>query len=228
MANYEYDSEGNLIDKNGGLAGGNNQESSSEAVNAWASLILWGEAVGDTRIRDLGVYLYTTEVAAIEDYYYDVHDEVFTDAYESEGNYDIQTVTRLFGGRYDHTAWWTEDPIEVTTITMLPINGASLYLGKYPEKVKAVVDSIDETSKQWTTYVANKDQICINYGKVDMLTDPETNQDVLAEFYAYYDADEALARWDSSDNGKVENGESRAHTLAYITSLKQYGTQDLR
>lgn len=226
VANYEYDANGNMIDPHGGLSGGNNQESSSESVNAWSSLILWGEAVGDTRIRDLGVYLYTTEVAAIEDYYYDVHEEIFTDSYKSKGNYDIQTVTRLFGGRYDHTAWWTEDPIEVTTITMLPMNGASLYLGKYPNKVKAVVDSIDETSKQWTTYVPNKQQICDRYGKADMLTDPEMHQDILAEFYAFYDADEALARWDSSDDGKVESGESRAHTLAYLTSLKEYGVQD--
>ncbi|MFR6561612.1 MAG: hypothetical protein ACLUR5_06210 [Eubacterium ventriosum] len=45
-----------------------------------------------------------------------------------------------------------------------------------------------------------------------MLTDPKTNQDVVAEYYAYYDPDGALARWDMSDSGKVENGESRAHT----------------
>ena len=62
-----------MVDKKGGLSGGNNQESSSESVNAWSSLILWGEAVGDERIRDLGIYMYTTEIAAIEDYYYDVH-----------------------------------------------------------------------------------------------------------------------------------------------------------
>ena len=42
-----------------------------------------------------------------------------------------------------------------------------------------------------------------------MLTDPKTNQDVVAEYYAYYDPDGALARWDMSDSGKVENGESR-------------------
>ena len=29
-----------------------------------------------------------------------------------------------------------------------------------------------------------------------------------------------------SDSGKVENGESRAHTLSYITSLQKYGNQD--
>ena len=59
-----------------------------------------------------------------------------------------------------------------------------------------------------------------------MLTDPKTNQDVVAEYYAYYDPDAALAKVDLSDSGKVENGESRAHTLAYITSLKEYGNQN--
>lgn len=226
VANYEFDENGEMVDKKGGLSGGNNQESSSESVNAWSSLILWGEAVGDERIRDLGIYMYTTEIAAIEDYYYDVYDEIFTKEYKDSNNYNIQTVTRLFGGRYDHTAWWTENPIEVTTITMLPISGATLYMGKYKDKVKAVVDSIGENSKQWSNFVNNKEQICTNYGKKDMLTDPKTNQDVVAEYYAYYDPDAALAKVDLSDSGKVENGESRAHTLAYITSLKEYGNQN--
>lgn len=226
VANYEFDENGEMVDKKGGLSGGNNQESSSESVNAWSSLILWGEAVGDERIRDLGIYMYTTEIAAIEDYYYDVHNEIFTKEYKDSNNYNIQTVTRLFGGRYDHTAWWTENPIEVTTITMLPISGATLYMGKYKDKVKNVVDSIGENSKQWSNFVNNKEQICTNYGKKDMLTDPKTNQDVVAEYYAYYDPDAALAKVDLSDSGKVENGESRAHTLAYITSLKEYGNQN--
>ena len=165
-------------------------------------------------------------IAAIEDYYYDVHNEIFTEKYKDAGNYNIQTVTRLFGGRYDHTAWWTENSIEVTTITMLPISGATLYMGKYKDKVKNVVDSIDENSNQWKHFVSNKEQICNNFNKVDMLTDPKTNQDVVAEYYAYYDPDGALARWDMSDSGKVENGESRAHTLSYITSLQKYGNQD--
>ncbi len=230
VANYEYDANGNLLDPNGGLSGGNNQESSTEAVNAWAALVMWGEAVGDEEIRDLGVYLYTTEVAAIEDYYYDVHDEVFTDAYEDEGNYNIETVTRLFAGRYDHTAWWTEDPIEVTTISMLPMTGATLFLGKYPEKVKAVYDSIAPSSKQWTEYVANVQQICTNYGKSGMLTDPYTHQDILAEYYALYDPQAAMDMWSIDDiNGKqyIEFGDSRAHTYGYIQSMIEYGTPNM-
>jgi len=228
VANYEYDANGNLIDAKGGLAGGNNQESSSEATNAWASLIMWGEVMGNTTIRDLGIYMYTTEIAAIEDYYYDVHDEIFTEEYEDKDYYDVQTVTRLFGGRYDHTAWWTENSIEVTTILMLPIGAASLYLGKYPQKVKAVVESISESSVQWKQFLAKKDQSCTNFGKVDMLVDPETNQDIIAEYYALYDPAEALNMYDISDSGFVENGESRAHTLEFISSLNEYGTQNYK
>lgn len=227
VANYEYDENGKLLTEKGGLSGGNNQESSSEAVNAWASLILWGEAVGDEQIRDLGIYMYTTEIAAIEDYFYDVHDEIFTDQYEDKDNFNLQIVSRLFGGRYDHTAWWTENPIEASTISMLPITGASLYLGKYPEKVKAVVDSIGENSMQWKNFVNNKDAIVDRFaGGMDMLTNHDVNQDIVAEYYAFYDADAALKMYDVSDDGRIENGESRAHTLGYITSLKKYGTQD--
>lgn len=227
VANYEYDENGKLLTEKGGLSGGNNQESSSEAVNAWASLIMWGEAVGDEQIRDLGIYMYTTEIAAIEDYFYDVHDEIFTDGYEDKDNFNLQIVSRLFGGRYDHTAWWTENPIEASTISMLPITGASLYLGKYPEKVKSVVDSIGENSMQWTNFVNNKDAIVDRFaGGMDMLTNHDVNQDIVAEYYAFYDADAALKMYDVSDDGRIENGESRAHTLGYITSLKKYGTQD--
>ena len=60
-------------------------------------------------------------------------------------------------------------------------------MGKYKDKVKNVVDSIDENSNQWKHFVSNKEQICNNFNKVDMLTDPKTNQDVVAEYYAYYD-----------------------------------------
>ncbi len=222
VANYEFDEDGNMKDPAGGLAGGNNQESTSEAVNAWSSLILWGEAVGDKKIRDLGVYLYTTEVAAIEEYYFDVHDEVFTDAYEDRDNFNQHVVTRLFGGRYDHSAWWTEDPIEVTSIHMIPMTGAMLYLAKYPEKIKATYDSIWGT--QWSNYLNLHSQNGWN-----TLTSRYTHHDLLAEFYALADPEAAMGKWSIGDvDGQtvIETGESRAHTYGFIQSMIEYGTPD--
>lgn len=54
---------------------GNNQESSSEAMNFNAALILWGEAIGDERVRDLGIYMYASETAAIQEYWFDIWGE---------------------------------------------------------------------------------------------------------------------------------------------------------
>ncbi len=221
VANYEFDEEGNMIDPAGGLAGGNNQESTSEAINAWSSLILWGEAVGDERIRDLGVYLYTTEMAAVEEYYFDVHDEVFTDAYEDRSSFNQHVVTRLFGGRYDHSAWWTEDPIEVTSIHMIPMTGATLYFSKYQDKVKATYESIWGT--QWSNYLNLHQQ-----NGWQTLNSPYVHQDLLAEFYAMADPQAAMEKWSIEDipgyGTVIEAGESRAHTYGFIRSMIEYGT----
>ena len=54
-----------------GVAGdGNNQESSSEAMAAWSALVLLGEERGDRALRDLGAFLYASELAAIEAYWF--------------------------------------------------------------------------------------------------------------------------------------------------------------
>ena len=38
---------------------------------------LWGQITGQDEIRDLGAYLYTIESEAIEQYWFDVDNEVF-------------------------------------------------------------------------------------------------------------------------------------------------------
>ena len=52
-------------------------ESSSESMNFATAAILWGQATGQTDIRDLGVYLHATEKSAVEQYWFDVDNAVF-------------------------------------------------------------------------------------------------------------------------------------------------------
>ncbi|GAB3932438.1 hypothetical protein GCM10027614_01630 [Micromonospora vulcania] len=47
----------------GSFGSGNNQESSSEGMNFANALIQWGQATGNTAVRDAGVFLYTTQAA---------------------------------------------------------------------------------------------------------------------------------------------------------------------
>lgn len=108
---------------------GTNQESSSEAINAWVGMILWGEATGNKTIRDLGVYLYTTEVIAVQNYWFNVHGDIFPPEFTTVDS------SMTWGGKIMHTTWWTEEPIETKAINFMPITGGSLYLGQYPDYV---------------------------------------------------------------------------------------------
>ena len=76
---------------------GNDQESSSEAINAWAALAFLGEFTGNKEVRDLGVYLYTTEIASVLNYWFDIHGIVF------DPEYPKPIASMVFGGGYGYS-----------------------------------------------------------------------------------------------------------------------------
>ena len=121
---------------NGAAADCNNQESSSEAVNAYAGMIKWGELTGNTALRDAAIYMYTHEVHAVWDYWFDPNHDSFPDTWgdnvndSSIGGPDFNYASMVWGTGYDHHVFWnTSDQIEVFGINWLPINAHSLYLG---------------------------------------------------------------------------------------------------
>ncbi|KAI3641244.1 hypothetical protein MIR68_000716 [Amoeboaphelidium protococcarum] len=56
---------------------GNNQESSSEAMNFNSALILWGELIGNQIVRDLGIYMHAVESNAIDYFWFNTYGNVF-------------------------------------------------------------------------------------------------------------------------------------------------------
>ncbi|OHB67008.1 MAG: hypothetical protein A2V70_01125 [Planctomycetes bacterium RBG_13_63_9] len=115
---------------------GNNQESSSEAVAAWCGMILWGEATGDRATRDLGIYLYTTEIAAIDEYWFDVHGT------NHHADFPASVATMIWGGKGANGTWFSANPEAVHGINWLPLHGGSLYLGRYPTYAKKNYDAL--------------------------------------------------------------------------------------
>ena len=184
---------------------GNNQESSSEAINAWVGLILWAEIHGDTSLRDLGVYLYNTEIEAIRHYWFDVHRLVFPPEYPH-----VET-SMLFGGGYKHNTWWTDEPRQIKGINLLPITTASTYLSLDPEHTRRSL----ATLKQDTEVFESR-------GK--KATPRDIWQDLFAKYMALTEPDKALSHWERW--GSVELGDSRTHTLHYLLSLQALGTPD--
>jgi endoglucanase Acf2 len=187
---------------------GNNQESSSEAVNAWAGLILWGEVTGDKATRDLGIYLYTSEVQAIDHYWFDVHRLVFPPEYKN-----VET-SMVFGGKYAHNTWWTDEPRQIKGINLLPINTGSMYLGRYPSYVQKNLDAL---VPEMATYK--------EFGKLPSNPPPsDIWQDIFAKYQALADPKKALTIWNRW--GSVELGDSRTHALHWMLSLQSMGLPD--
>ncbi len=185
---------------------GNNQESSSEAINAWAGLILWGEATGNTALRDTGIYLYTSEIEAARHYWFDQEHLVFAPEYRNTA------AGIVWGDKYVHATWWTEDPREIHGINLLPITPASLYLGRDPAYVRRNLDAMDLA---YARYLKSERE---------QHASPQIWQDILLQYSALHDPKAALARWDP--DGPVEQGDSASHTYFWLQSLAALGKPD--
>jgi len=187
---------------------GNNQESSSEAINAWAGIALWGSQTGNKALRDLGIYLYATEVSSLMQYWFDADDRVL------DKEYGKPLASMVFGGAYAYSTWWTEEPRQITGINWLPITPASSYLAQLPpHKVLDTVAFADQARKDYD-----------RSGQSDG-TSSDIWQDIVASVLALSDPAAALARW--LPRGSVELGETRTHTLHWLKALKEMGPPDL-
>jgi endoglucanase Acf2 len=188
-------------------AWGNNQESSSEAVNAWAGLILWGELQGDKALRDLGVWLYTTETEAIQHYWFDIHHLVFAPEYKHV------EASMVFGAKYAHNTWWTDEPRQIKGINLLPVTTASSYMGRDPGFIERSLATLPGDTATW-----------LGRGKGYGDIPKDIWQDIFAKYRALADPAAALAQWDRW--GSFELGDTRSHALHSMAVLNEMGTPD--
>jgi endoglucanase Acf2 len=176
---------------------GNNHESSSEAMNAWYGILLWGQATGDRRLRDLGAYLYTTELAAIEEYWFDVHDE------NHPASYRPSVVTMVWGGKGANGTWFSAEPEMVHGINWLPLHGGSLYLGRFPEYVDKNYQALvnENGGTQWGAW-----------------------SDLIWMYRALSHGDDALRQCQAGIGQlRPEQGNSLVNTYHWVTNLAQLG-----
>jgi len=114
------------------FADGNNQESSSEAVNAWNGLGLWAAASGQKALETQATWLLSTEAATARDYW--------TDPQLPDG-FAHQVVALNWGGKRDWATWFSPEPSAMLGIQLLPLGPAQLTAGVdvTPEKIRASV-----------------------------------------------------------------------------------------
>jgi endoglucanase Acf2 len=193
-----------------------NEESSSEAMNAWAAIYLWGMATNRTSYSNysnsennikLGIWLYTNHYQSLRDYYFDVDSgdsqkEIYPSSllgtYGNHGSIGI-----LFGGRGWYYIWWTptHGAREIKGIQIFPVTPSMLYLGYDKD------------------YAENN-----FYAK--MLSEAPGDyywNDVWEKYHALFDPDAAWTNFTA--NPVVDDGGTKSFTYHFINYFKQYGVQ---
>ncbi len=182
---------------------GNDQESTSESMQFNSSLIHWGTITGNDEIRDLGIYLYTTEQTAIEEYWFDIHERTFKPEY----NYSL--ASRIWGNGYDNQTFWTSDIAAAYGIEMYPIHGGSLYLGH----------NLGYAQKLWTE-ISNNTGILSNQANANLW------HDIMWEYLAFFDPQSAIDLYDSYPDRALKFGVSDAQTYYWLHSMNALGAVD--
>ena len=186
---------------------GNNNESSSEAMNAWTAMILWGEETGNTAVRDAGIFLYTTEMTAIQEYWNNVYGTNYHPAYTKP------MASLVWGGKTDYATWFSGQAEAMHGIILLPIQSGSLYLGQFPDYAKTNFDFMANGRTMFTMWDA-----------------------IFYAYQAVYDPVTALANFNANEgrmrnsvagpSSATEEGNSLANTYAWIKTFHRFGRID--
>lgn len=178
------------------FADGNNQESSSEAVNAWNGLGLWANASDQTDLATEATWLASTEASTARTYW------TAPDLDQFEG-FDHTMVSLNWGGKRDYATWFSPEPSAILGIQLIPMGPVQTYLaaGVDPEQIRASVDE------------AAPDGYGVQFGGY------------LLAYRALAGADDAAAAWTEATklpDTSIDDGTSRAAMLAFIASAQAH------
>ncbi len=182
---------------------GNDQESTSESMQFASSLIHWGTITENNTIRDLGIYIYTTEQTAVEEYWFDVYERNF------KANQQYSLVSRVWGNSYDNGTFWTADIAASYGIEMYPIHGGSFYLGHNQQYAQ----------KLWT-------EISQNTGVLSKENNDNLWHDTYWKYLSMVNPQEAVNLYNAYPERNLKFGISDAQTYHWLHSINAMGVID--
>lgn len=116
------------------FADGNNQESSSEAVNAWAGLTLWARASKNSALETEATWMHALEASSARAYWtdFDTSQPVYT-------GFAHSILPLNFGGKRDYATWFSPEPAALMAILVIPASPSSGHLAGDPDRIAANV-----------------------------------------------------------------------------------------
>ena len=189
---------------------GNNNESTSEAANAYGAMILYGLVTDQPELVDRGVYLHSSSTATFWEYWNDIDGfhEKSAEYRNFPESYGKLTTSIIWGSGHVLTTWFSDALAHILGIQGLPVNGLVLYLGQYPDYLQEYVAlGLSETGN----------------GKPSGLPDNQW-RDIWWSIWAMTDAKSALADMLSYGMDYTpEEGETLAHTYHWVHTWQALG-----
>lgn len=141
---------------NGG--NGNNQESTSEAINFAAGMIELGQVTNNQDWVDIGMYLYEEEILATEQYWFNQDGDPnassgqfyngnwpdeFVQYQSNQGSRKNYNISRIIQALTDRSTFFAGDVSSELAIQATPLSAPGLYLGRNPQWL----------SEMWAEYI---------------------------------------------------------------------------
>ncbi|KZN22762.1 hypothetical protein A4G99_18765 [Haladaptatus sp. R4] len=180
------------------FADGNDQESSSEAINAYGAMVEWAVYTDNDEMLNWAAYLYTHEVISAMEYWFDVDDGNQPDAWGHD------TAGIVWSDKYSYATWFNADAEAVHGINYLPYAGHSLYLGW----------DADLAERNYSEAVANDD----NGGAWNLWPD------IMWNYRVFSNPSDAKSMFQAKKGSYTpESGETKAHTYHWIYAIDGMG-----
>ena len=130
----------------------------------------------------------------------------------------------VWGGKGANGTWFSGNPEMVHGINWLPVTGASLYLGRFPDYVKKNYAALLAENKE------DDDKKAAKAGKPPGQSNGEAWDawaDIIWMYRALTDPQDALRQFDARAAGfKPEGGNSLANTAHWLSALDALGQVD--
>ncbi|MBL6719344.1 MAG: hypothetical protein ISQ02_11925, partial [Pseudomonadales bacterium] len=188
---------------------GNNNESTSEAANAYGAMVLYGLATGNSDLTERGIYLHASQTAAVREYWTNIdgHEAPGTDRDNFPPGYGPLMTSIVWGDGGAFATFFSGARAHILGIQTLPINGLMLHLGVDPDYLLDYVTlGLSESTNGLPSGLVN-DQWPDIWWNVLALTDP----------------DRALADYETLPTYLPEGGETKAHTYHWLKTLAALG-----
>jgi endoglucanase Acf2 len=188
---------------------GNNNESTSEAANAYGAIVLYGLITGQDDLVEKGMYLHASTAAAYWQYWNNI--DGYNNAGEEADNfppgYDRITTSIIWGDGSAFATFFSGAFAHILGIQGLPSNPLILHVGQYADYM---VDYVALGLSESTNI------------KPSGLPDDQW-RDLWWNLWAMTDPTAAIADYETVTDYAPEAGETKAHTYHWIYTFQKLG-----